>query len=384
MIYMVRMKGVDEFVWIVAIALILVVLFMAVSAVFPYNPVTPPNQTTNGTAGANVVASFAQVGFVGYSSSYAGQTADYGSFVVGQTQADNLRKATQLDICAGLWCNRQQELSVAVPSYYMDTLKDVRVSFAIYDTNQYGDLVVKWNGKEFHRARSASQDYVITIDREYVKDSNTLQIYAEGPGLMFWASTIYTLRDFRADLEYGPAHISTFTLSQSELGAWNSGDLSFAGSGSTGQLRVRSNGYVVYQGMPAGQVNVPLNYSTAAPKLGENILVFDALGGGVFSLGNVRLRLYLLTNQVVKSKTFQLAASDYSKLGQGRISFAVNSVQRDGDMTMKLNGKYLNVPKPVAGGNIVYFTKAEAAQGSNTLEITGSGYWDIGDMTITI
>ena len=380
------MKGVDEFVWVVAIALILVVIFMAVAAVIPFSPVTPPNQTTNVTSGggAGAIASFPQLGFVGYSSSYAGQSADYGSFVVGQTQAENLKKATQMDICAGLWCNRQQSLDINVPAYYMDTLKDVKVSFAIYDTNQYGDLVVKWNGKEFHRARSASQDYLITIDKQYVKDSNTLQIYAEGPGLMFWASTIYTLRDFRADLEYGPAHINTFVLSQSELSAWNSGDLSFSGSGNTGQLRVRMNNNIIYQGMPAGFITIPLNYSSAAPKIGENLIVFDALGGGVFSLSNVQLRLYLLTNQIVKSKTFQLGASDYSKLGQGRITFNVNSVQRDGDMTMRLNGKYLNVPRPSVGSNIVYFTSSEAAQGTNTLEITGSGYWDIGDVTITI
>ena len=377
------MKGMDEFVWVVAIALILVVIFMAVAAVFPFTP-AGPGPATNGTTGAGVIASFSQLGFVGYSSSYAGQTADYGSFNVGQTQTENLKKATQLDICAGLWCNRQQEFSVNVPSYYMDTIKDVKVSFAIYDTNQYGDLVVKWNGKEFHRGRSASQDYLITIDKQYVMDSNTLQIYADGPGLMFWASTVYTMRDFMADLEYGPAHINTFILSQAELSAWNSGDLSFYGSGSTGQLRVRSNGYVIYQGMPSGMISIPLNYSTAAPKIGENLVVFDALGGGVFSLNNVRLRLYLLTNQMVKTKTFQLGASDYNKLGQGRINFTVNSIQRDGDMTMKLNGKYLNVPRPSAGSNTVYFTKTEAAQGSNTLEITGSGYWDIGDMAITI
>jgi len=306
------------------------------------------------------------------------------SFFVAAAQAENLKKATQLDICAGLWCSRQQEFSVSVPSYYMDTIKDVKIVYAVYDTNQYGDIVFKWNGKEFSRSRAASRDYTIVIDKQYVMDSNTLQIYAEGPGLMFWASTIYTLRDFRADVEYGPAHINTFTLSQSELSAWNSGDLSFYGSGNTGQLRVRSNGYVIYQGMPAGQVSIPLNYSTAAPKIGENLVVFDALGGGVFSLNNVRLKLYLLTNQVVKAKTFQLSASDYGKLGHGTISFTINSVQRDGDMTMKLNGKYLNVPKPAAGSNIVYFTKGEAAQGSNTLEVTGSGYWDIGDMTITI
>ncbi len=383
MIYM-AMKGVDEFVWVLAIALVLVVIFMAVAAVVPFNPAIPANQTGNLTAGAGAIATFPQMGFVGYSSSYSGQSADYGSFAVGQAQADNLKKAVQLDICAGLWCNRQQELPVNVPAYYMDTVKDLKISFAIYDTNQYGDLVVKWNGKEFHRGRSAPQDYLITINKEYVKDSNTLQIYAEGPGLMFWASTIYALRDLRADIEYGPAHINTFALSQGELNAWNSGELGFYGSGGPGELRVRANGYVVYQGMPAGQVTIPLNYSSANPKLGENLIVFDAVGGGVFTLNNVQLRLYLMTNQIVKSKSFQLSAADYGRLGQGKISFIVNSVQRDGDMTIKLNGKSLNVPKPSVGTNIVYFTRAEAAQGSNTLELTGSGYWDVGDMAITV
>lgn len=381
---MAQLKGIEEFIWVLAIALILVAIFTAVTAIFPYNPAAV-NETTGVTK--NVVASFTQVGYVGYSSSYAGQSVNYGSFVVGQTQAENLKKATQLDICAGLWCNRQHELSVSVPLYYMDTLKGMSIKLAVYDTNQYGDLVVKWNGKEFYRSRPAARDYVVSIDRQYIKGSNILQIYAEGPGLMFWASTVYTLRDFSAELEYGPSVIKSFVLSQPELNAWNSGDLSFYGSGNTGQLRIRMNSNLVYQGMPSGQQSVALNFSNAGPKVGENLLVFDALGNGIFNLNGVQLRLYLMTNQVVKSKTFQLGASDYSKLssgGSGIINFTVNSVQRDGDMTIKLNGKYLNVPKPAAGSNVVYFAEAEAAQGTNTMEMTGSGYWDIGEMTITI
>jgi hypothetical protein len=382
------MKGMDEFIWVLAIAIILVIVFMAAAALVPYGPITPFNQTNgsgggSGSGGGNI-ASFTQVGYVGYSSSYSGQGIGYGSFAVGQPQAENLKKATQLDICAGLWCNRQQELSVNVPAYFMDTIRDVRINFAIYDTNRYGDLVVKWNGKEFYRSRAASQDYTIVIGKDYVKDSNTLQIYAEGPGPTFWASTVYTIRDFRADVNYGPAVIKTFVLSQSDLNAWNSGELSLYGTGSTGQLRIRMNGNVVYQGVPYGQAVIALNYTNAGPKIGENMLVFDALGGGVFSLSNVNLKLYLLTNQVVKAKTFTLSAADIGKLGTGKITYYINSIQRDGDMTMKLNGKYLSVPKPMAGTNVVYFGKSEAAQGTNTLEITGSGYWDLGDMAITI
>jgi len=378
------MKGLDDFVWVLAIALVLVVIFMGVAAVVPFNPTIPANLTNN-TPGTNVLASFSQVGPVGYSSSYAGQSVSYGSFAVGQTQADNVKRATQLDICAGLWCNRQQTFAVDVPSYYLDTLKDVRISFAVYDTNQYGDIVVKWNGKEMQRGRS-SRDQTIIITKDNVKDSNTLQIFAEGPGLLFWASTVYTLRDFRVDIEYGPAHISTFILSQQELNAWNSGDLSFFGSSESnaGQMRIRSNGYVVYQGTPSGQVDVPLNFSNAVPKVGENLLVFDALNNGVFNLNNVQFKLYLMTNQINKNKAFTISASDYSRLGQGKITFTVNSVQKDGDMSMKLNGKSLNVPRLSVGTNIVYFTKAEAAQGTNTLDLTGTGYWDIGDMSITI
>jgi hypothetical protein len=86
----------------------------------------------------------------------------------------------------------------------------------------------------------------------------------------------------------------------------------------------------------------------------------------------------------VKSKTFQLAASDYNRLITGKINFTVNSVQREGDMTIKLNSIYLNVPKVTAGTNIIYFAKTDAVQGANIMEISGSGYWDLGDMTIEI
>jgi hypothetical protein len=382
---MAQMKGVEEFIWVLAIALVLVAAFVAITALFPYNPAAPVANNTAAENASGAIASFSQVGFVGYSSSYAGQNIDYGYFTVGQSQSLNMGRAIELDMCAGLWCNRQHEMQADVPAYYMDTMRNVKIGFAIYDTNQYGDLVVRWNGKEFYRGRASARDYTIYIDKQYVKESNTLQIYAEGPGLMFWASTIYSIRDFSADLEYGPSTIKAFTLSQAELNAWNSGDLSFFTQVHTsGQLRVRMNGNVVYQGPAGGTQSIALNYSNAGPRVGENILTFEGMNNGVFTLTNVQLRLYIMTNQITKTKTFALKASDYSRLATGNITFYVNSVQREGSMTMKLNGKYLSVPRPAAGENIVFFTKTEAAQGTNTLEISGDGYWDLGDMKVEI
>ena len=78
-----------------------------------------------------------------------------------------------------------------------------------------------------------------------------------------------------------------------------------------------------------GAQTVALNYSNAGPKVGENLLVFDALGGGVFSLSGVNLRVYLMTNQIVKSKIFQLDSDAFGRLTQLRRHAAITANQND-------------------------------------------------------
>ncbi|RLI97686.1 MAG: hypothetical protein DRO99_02665 [Candidatus Aenigmatarchaeota archaeon] len=374
------MKGIDDFFYVLGIALALIIVFTAVSMVWPYapGPGTPGGES-------NITVAELSVGTVGFSENEP-RSSSLGTFTVGETQSESLKRIPQLEISAGMFGSQSEKLNVEIPSYYMDSLRDIMVTFRVYDTNEYGNLYVKWNGKDFHAMKTPRGDVEVKIDANYVEASNTLEVYCDGPGLAFWAATVYTLRDFRVDLEYGPSKVIAFTLDQAETEAFSRGELKFIGYGNS-NLRVRVNGYKVWDQMPDGVETVVFNYTGAPLKLGSNILSIDAPTGQV-TLNNAMLNIYVLTNQVTRTRNFDITDSQYTMLdGQGYtgvLRFRVEDTTRQGELRAELNGNVIGSVSPRNGWNAMTFSASEANEGSNTLEFSGTGYWTISDAEVIL
>ncbi len=374
-----QLKGVEDFIYVLAVALILILVFAAISALWPVGP-------GGGVVGNVSIAEFS-LGGVGYSGDYEASSITLGSFSVGETQTENLRTAPQLSLSSSLLGSKKETFSINVLSAYQDSLRDVLISFDVFETNQYGDLVVKWNGNEFYRGRASPRDYSIVIDKSSVKSMNTLEIYCDGPGLIFWASTVYTLRNFNVDLEYGPSKIFAFTLSQGEIEAWDRGEVSFYGFGTGDKLTLEVNDVEIYEQAPSGSTTITFNYTSAPLRVGQNLLTIKT-DTGVFTLQNAVFKIFLLTNLVAKQRTFELDSDQYARLAEqgyaGVIEFKVDSIERSGVLDVELNRNDLAVPLPRTGWNNITFTDAEASIGTNTLEFSGNGYWDISEVKVRL
>lgn len=375
---MVQLKGVEDFIYVLAAALILILVFAAISAIIPVGP--------GGVVGNISIAEFA-LGGVGYSGDYEASSISLGSFDVGEIQKENLRSAPQLSLSSSLLGSQKETFTINILSAYQDSLRDVVISFDVFETNGYGDLVVKWNGREFYRGRASPRDYNIIIEKASVKSSNTLEIYCDGPGLMFWASTVYTLRNFNADLEYGPSKIFAFTLSQGEIEAWDRGEVSFYGFGTGDKLTLEVNDVEIYEQAPSGPTTITFNYTSAPLRVGQNLLTFKT-DTGVFTLQNAGFKIFLLTNLVAKQRSFELDSDQYGRLVDmgyaGRIEFSIESIERTGTLDIELNGKDLTVPALRTGWNSLTFTDTEAQAGTNTLEFSGNGFWDISEVKVRL
>ncbi len=376
-----RMKGADDFLIVLTIAIILIVVFALFSLLVPYQPAPPPgvNET--------IVVSQFKIGTVGFAADFQAKSASLGSFNVGEVQTEGLKSVPQITVSAGLLGGESQAFDINVDDVYLETIRGVKISFDVYETNQYGDLVVTWNGKEFYRGKAAPREYTIDISPDYVKNSNELKIYCDGPGLMFWASTVYTIRNFDVGLEYGPDKFFSFKLLSSEISAFNRGEINFIGTGSTGRMEIKVNGVNVYDGLPSGVVNARFNFSTVPLNIGDNIVTFKGIGG-VFNLQNANIKIYLSKNEIVRSREFNISGSEYEWLNEGRyrgrISFDVLSILRGGSLDIKLNGKPLNVPQVRAGENRAYFSVSDVNAGRNELVFSGTGYFDIDNVEIEL
>ena len=365
----------DDFIPVLIAAVIFIAIMLLITAFVSF-----PGPVMNVS-----VASF-EIGEVGYLTDYPSKTIDLKSFSVGETQIESLKAIPQVVVSRNIFGASSEKFVIEVPEWYENTIRGIRLNFNIYEqsSGQFSRLVIRWNGLEVFKYSGAATDQSIFIEKERVKSSNTLEIDCEHNPWFFWATSTYTLKNFNVNLDYGPQRLIPFTLLTSELQGFNKGEISFDGSGC--DLLVRVNGIDVYQGTPDGQTKIEFTYQDIPLTPGGNIVAFISTAG-VCSLRDASFKVYLIGNQVVATREFELASDKYSLLNQGfrgKVNYKVDSVMRTGSLVIKLNGRELSVPTPRTGWNSAGFSASDVQEGENEISFSGTGAFDIPEVDIVL
>ncbi len=371
------MKGVEDFVWVLIAAIVILLALSLLSGTYIL-PGPAPN--------VSYITTFS-LGSVGYLAELPARTYNLNGISVGEDQIERLKALDNLQIATSWFGAQKAEWIINLPEWAKDWQKGLKISFDVVQTNRYGRLIVRWNGAEVFARDASPRVYEIVIPKDDVLSENKLEIVAEGPGLMFWATTVYQLKALSVDLMYGPAKIVPFELTGPELEAFSKGSLSFYGypkeDGSN--LSIRVNGVEIYNKLPSGpdeanfsMLNVPIN-------LGQNLLSLYVANGTV-RLENTKLQLWILTEKVERERSFNITEEQYNQIaaGRGRIEFDVEAIKKGGALKIELNGNLLSVPEISTGTNIVTFTANQAKRGLNSLRFSSTGAFDIGDVRIGI
>lgn len=365
----------DDYIFLVLV-LIAVVVMVVIYAMGSLAPI--PGQVGETTS----IAEF-NLGTIGFVSEVPAKTFTIGSLTIGEPQEENLKSAPRVDITASWFGSEGKRYIIDVPEWYFDTMEKVTLTFSVDSTNMYENLYIAWNGKLFYQDKAHPRTYKLEIEPQYVEEQNTLDIYTGAPGLMFWANTVYQLRDLSVDLVYGPAKLYSFELYSSEVGKFRKGLLEFYGTGG-GELTAKVNGIEIYSQVPRGTEEVEFTFSDVPLNTGDNILTLTSKG--TTQLFDAALRIYLLVNEVSRQKEFNLTGQELASMQQGlvkgRITYQVDGISREGIVRVKLNGNSLSVPAPVEGMNTVYFTHSQAREGKNTLEFSSTGSYQVSTVDI--
>lgn len=362
-------KGVDSFLILLGIAAIVIVALLAFSQFYAIAP----------SGGGFTAFEEFDPGIVGFSSESVSKTVQVGEVRVGETQEEPLKGFAQAEISQGLFGGSQEELALTVSPAFLELKRGVKVSFSVLEANPLGNMKVLWNGKEVYNARPSGLT-TFEIESQYITRENTLIVLADGPGFQFWASTSYTVTNFKASLLYGPQKVVPFELLPSEIQQFERGEVSFFSSGG-GRLDIKVNGLAVYSKIPSGAGRVEFNLSSAPLNAGGNVLAFVSTGSNVLS--GVNLHIFTLGNELVKFRTFSLTGEQLKNFrGSGRIEFTIDRTIRAGVLTLSLNGKALNLQALQDGLNLVSYRKEDLKEGENTIELSGTGAWEISGVRI--
>ena len=368
----------DTFIASLIIIFIVLAVLLAVSAYFPYYPEGVPKEI-------RVIYEFT-AGNIGFSENYISRTQDFGSFGVGIPQQSTLKSVPRMEIMAALFSSSSEQFTVNAPN--IEWVKSGSMSFTVDKTNKYGNLIILWNGAELYNDKASEGTHKISLTSSQIKEENTLQILAQGPGMLFWASTVYKISSFELKAEYGPAKFIDFTVSQDELESLDKFDLSWFTASRSGILTVKVNGENIYSASPQRQESVNFTDSTlitTSIKPGTNRLTFVAVNGS-FELQDVMLNTRVSKNQRTIKERFDVKESQLNSLRAkgGVVRLYVESIENDGELRVKFNEQGIGSAEAKSGWNSISF-KADALEtGSNWVEISGTGTFDVGDVSIAL
>lgn len=262
--------------------------------------------------------------FLGFTTEDKARTINYDDFALGAESTMKVKEVLEQEISEGLFSRNALSLDVALDLSTVSDAAGAAVSFEVVNTNNYGNLVVSWNGKDYYNDKPATGKITVKLPKESLKSENTLSIKSTGPGARFWASSVYSLKNVRLDVVTVSKRTLFLEVFPEEISTWSSGVLNFRRadySTQKGVIKAYANGKLVYNSFPNEADRIEIGPDDIRP--GTNMVRLESQDG-VFSLKNVFLNVFLWKNRTTGvTKSFMLGADDLMLLNRSGYSGVV-------------------------------------------------------------
>lgn len=334
------------------------------------------------------VASMSQF-FLGFTKEDKARTINYDSFVIGANSSMKARGVLVQDIANGLFSYKDLSLDIDLQPATVTEAVAGSVSLEITSTNNYGDLVVSWNGKEYYNDKPAVGKVAVNIPKESIKESNILIVKSTGPGARFWASSFYALQNVHFDVITKSKRSLFFDVFPEEIPAWSSGVLNFRMadySTAAGKLKASINGKDIYSRFPKQTDSIEIGPTDI--RSGKNVITLES--DSTFSLSNVFLNVFLWRNRTVGvSTSFKLNGDDLFLLNSSKFSgvveINVGSVLKPAPIEIRFNSSrgvksvFVTELKDTVDAK---FGADQVNEGNNTMTLLSDGSMEIKSVDI--
>ncbi len=381
----------DEFLVVLIFAFAIIGLMMVFGTPLAEWAGTAPS----GGSESYEIANYPYLGRVGQGEGVVSRSEQFGSFSLGESNTEELNSMPSFTVQSPAFgAQDTKKFDPEMDAGILDTLKGIRIGFDVNDDpsrmSSCSNLRIRWNDRVVFDKVPRLFHYDVSIDPSYVGKTNVLEFEAvTPPPWQIWCwNSVYTLDNFVVEADYGPEKFLFIELHSSEMASWDRGVLSFyTTSGQSGELIILMNGREVFRKSdPEHLETLEFDYSDVADilKIGDNVIAFKS--GDVFSIDDVRFDIYLSTDNVVQTKDFEMTESELGLLseGEGEIYFDIDSIYKEGVFSIKINGNSLNLQALRDGHNSVGFGEDDVSIGSNTLKFSGTGSWDVSNVTVKI
>lgn len=363
----------DDFLVLLGIALGILIALVLIFGFFG---------TSFGNSGTRTVfSSYDDLGVIGFTNELPTKEYTLQPFIAGKKQLDSIKKVPELTLSSNLFSAERFSDIILIPSYYSDSMTGVKLTFDVFKTNNGGSLRILWNSKTVFLDTPSARPQSVFIPKEDVKTTNSLDIIADGPGIAFWATNSFTLRDVIVSVEYGPAKLFAVDLSNRDIQSLSKGEISFFSLADQGLLQISINGVPIFQKNSKGAETVNFTLTSAPFHIGTNIFSFSATGGE-FDIRNGELNIYTFGNQKTVDRVFSIDENKLNSIPEGTITLTIGEVSRPGGITVTLNGEEILAESAHTGVLTATFDKSLYAVGTNTISVTSTGTVTVNELKI--
>jgi len=172
------------------------------------------------------------------------------SFVSGSKLLDS---AINAEVVKGYFAETTLNLIGIIDEPELKNVVSANIRLVISDTNKLGNLIVELNGREIYNKLTDLGELIIPVNVSQLARSNAVRIRAGNPGWMFWANTVYRIREASFSIDFKGINRKEviFNLTQQEVTNFNHIKISaLISSEQSPILRIKVNEQTVYIGKP--------------------------------------------------------------------------------------------------------------------------------------
>lgn len=274
-------------------------------------------------------------------------------------------------------------------------LKGGTIRGRVEDTNRYGALLVKFNGRcVLCKTMKAGERFEADVGPEaFTNETNELLLEASSSTWRVWAPTVYIVD---LTLETGKegeiAKTLEFVIPKDRFPVTQGRVVFRASRRGEGNLSIRVNDEEVFRGVPESDSLTVVDFRGELIKQSTNTLTFRPIGNAEYDVNALEL-IYFFSRgpQANATQTFALTKKDVDEL-PGTLEFRINRVFG------KPTGLMLDIVRPdktvtrvvpqgvLQEGTVisVTLTKASVAEGENRVVflVSGIGGYEITDLRV--
>ena len=306
--------------------------------------------------------------------------ADKGSIVLKSTETIHIENG---------WLRRNPyNLSFRVID--LDNTDSYVLAFDV--VNSYGRVIATLNGKEIYNAQvPAGNAAPITINREDIKEQNSLILSASSPGLAFWRLNEYDLKNARVIADFVDVskkeYKNFFIITATEKENFDKTKLNFVPDCLTkevGPLKIWINDKPLnYQAISDCGVLSTIEFSSDLLKQGDNSITFKAEDGNYF-IDRVSIKADL-KEMNYPFYYFELKAKDFTKVQNGTANVTLSLQFPDKDRKqgeLNVNGHLSSID--VENSTFTKNLNLYAEEGQNYLQIKPKTIMNIVDLKVSL